>query len=228
MGVLLICLPQLITSQATPPPLTCEQQVLAVLKQQAVYNPSGYDLNLVWEPSFASSWDLLPCLTSVQSLTLTGAMPQLPSTWANTSGFPALQKLDLSNSQLTGILPPEWGLPGGFPALLSLDLGNTGLTGPLPAPWGNNGAFPMLVNLTVVGTRLLGTLPASWGVEGGWALLHRLEIGSCDLTGELPGQWGNASAFPSLMSLSLHDMPLSGNAVHSHKTFDCYQYCPSH
>ena len=135
MGALLICLPQLITSQASPPLMTCEQQVLAALNQQAAYNPSGYDLNLVWEPSFASSWDLLPCLTSVQSLTLTGAMPQLPSTWANTSGFPALQKLDLSNSQLTGTLPPEWGLPGGFPALLSLDLGDTGFVHSALACW---------------------------------------------------------------------------------------------
>lgn len=207
---LLLTAPQSIFSQAPTPSTSCEQQVLAALDQQAAYSPSGYNLTLIWEPSFASSWSSFGCLTSLHSLTMQGAIPQLPATWANSSSFPALQKLDLSNSQLTGILPPEWGLPGGFPNLLSLNFSNTGLTGPVPAAWGSNGAFARLLNFTLLSSSLLGPLPGDWGALGGWGALQRLEIGSCDVNGDLPAQWGNASAFPSLQSLSLHDMPLSG------------------
>ena len=210
LTVLLLNAPQLILSQVPTPPTACEQQVLAALGQQAAYSPSGYNLTLVWEPSFASSWTSFGCLTSLHSLTMQGAVPQLPATWANSSSFPALQKLDLSNSQLTGTLPPEWGSSAGFPNLLSLDFSNTGLTGPLPAAWGSNGAFPKLVNLMVVGSSLLGSLPAEWGALGGWGALQKLQIGSCDVMGDLPAQWGTATAFLSLQSLDLHDMHVSG------------------
>lgn len=209
--MLVLQLPLLISSQATPPSASCEQQVLAALRQQAAYNTNGYNLDLVWEPSFASSWNSFGCLNSLHSLRMTGAVPHLPSTWATNSSFLALEKLDFSSSQLTGTLPPEWGSLGGFPALLSLDFSRTGLTGALPAAWGSMNAFPKLVNLTLVDTSLLGSLPAAWGSQGGLRALHRLEIGSCDLVGALPPQWANASAFPTLVSLSLHDMFLTGD-----------------
>ncbi len=61
------------------------------LGQQGSYVSTGYNLDVVWQPSYDSQWELLGCLSSLVSLKLNGSLPVLPAAWAENSSFPLLQ-----------------------------------------------------------------------------------------------------------------------------------------
>ncbi len=61
------------------------------LGKQDTYSSTGYSLNIVWQPDYATYWNSLGCLDSLVSLSINGTLPNLPAAWAENSSFPLLQ-----------------------------------------------------------------------------------------------------------------------------------------
>lgn len=128
---------QLADSSSSPEADGCEESTLSQLGSTSSYESTGYSLNITWQPQYTSLWQSLGCLLSVQSLRLSGSLPQLP----DAGSFPMLKELYID-------LPSE----------------GPGLTGSLPSSWGQSTAFPFLTTLSIASTDLTGTVPTSWAV----------------------------------------------------------------
>ncbi|KAL3130220.1 hypothetical protein ABBQ38_008519 [Trebouxia sp. C0009 RCD-2024] len=141
---------------------TCELSMLTLLGQQQFYNASGYSITTELPDNLApEAWQSLGCLKSVTNLTLTGSLPGLPDSWADSGCFPALQFMNLSNCQLTGSLPASWASPTAFPQLQVMNFSVTPLSGILPDAWAQNGSFAALAELRLTETNISGNCRTS-------------------------------------------------------------------
>ncbi|KAL3130219.1 hypothetical protein ABBQ38_008518 [Trebouxia sp. C0009 RCD-2024] len=109
---------------------------------------------------------------SLSSCNLKGSFP------ANfTESFPELQKLDVNNNQLTGLLPPT--LP---PRLWWLDLGSNSLSGSLPNAWSGQNLYFLFVGHN----NLTGPIPPAWGEPDAMPSVALFYVAGNKLTGTLP------------------------------------------
>ena len=107
-----------------------ELQLLSLLGWEGLYEPSGYSINSILPSNCSqSTWQALGSLHSLVNLTLTGSLPDLPTSWAGTQAFPALQSVVLAASNLSGTLPAEWSQSPALAALRVLNLSATHISG---------------------------------------------------------------------------------------------------
>ncbi len=121
----------------------------------------------------------------------------------------SLTQIYLQNNALSGTLPSIWGQD--FQRLRRFQLTNGRLEGTLPSEWGR------MTLLGVVGlgrNRLTGSLPAEWATLGGMASLGTLGLERNELTGSIPTTWGNGG-MASLKRLSLDQNMLTGQVPDS-------------
>ena len=110
-----------------------------------------------------------------------------------------VQRLRLSENNLTGEIPPEL---GNLESMEVLDLGGNNLTGEIPPELGNLKSMKVL---DLGGNNLTGEIPPELG---NLKSMKVLDLGGNNLTGEIPPELGNF--YPVLRGLDLSGNNLTG------------------
>ena len=175
------------------------------------FTEGGAEISEIMSPLASLRW---LAVVSLPSNGLKGRVPDVCDTHTGYAFDSALERLELSDNELTGALPGD-GLKCAT-HMRRLDVSYNDLTGVLPDVWADS--MHQLRELRFNNNpRLTGSLPTAWfpplsenesgssAVEYRFSNLKELDGTDCDLTGALPANLGGAS--------SLETLRLGGNRI---------------